>query len=121
MEIHVIEQLNVALKTIVPFAPVQLALLAIHLSDVSWSHHRRSPNVLTIMNARHQKHVLIKRAVIHAPNVTHALSMLNVEQYNTIQPAIVQLDGPVIPKISVTNVSYSSISRNNQFLSMDTQ
>lgn len=61
-----------------------------------------------IMNAQHRKHVSIKCAEIHAPNVIHAVNMLNVALYNIIQPATVQLDGPEIHKFNVTNVSYLS-------------
>lgn len=58
------------------------------------------------MSAQHRKLVLIKRAVILAPNVIHVLNTPNVEQYNIIRPAIAQLDGPEIHKFNVTNVSY---------------
>lgn len=69
------------------------------------------------MSVQHRKLVSTKHAVIRVLNAIHAPNMLNVEQYNIIQPVTVHLDGPEIHKFNVINVSFFIICINyNQFL-----
>lgn len=62
-------------------------------------------NVRVTANVQPPKLASINYAVIHVLNEIHAFKMLSVEPVNIIQRVFVQLDGPVIHKSNVTNVS----------------
>lgn len=78
-------------------------------------------------NVQHPKLASISYAVNHALKGIHAFKMLSAEQFNIIQRAFVPLDGPVIHKYNVTNVStlylgkFSSESFNIKYFSMNFQ
>lgn len=62
-------------------------------------------NALAIVIVHRRRLVSIKFAEIHVLNEIHAVKMLNVEQFNIIQPVTVHQDGLVIHKFNATNVS----------------
>lgn len=104
MEIHVIAQLNVAHKTIEPFAHVQLVISVIHSTIAIWSPFDKRHNVFLIQNVLHPRHVSIKCVKIHVLNAIHVSKTRNAVLYNTIQLVIAQPDGLAIHRINATNV-----------------
>lgn len=105
MEIHAVEQLNAVQIIIELFARAHQDTLVIHLSIAISNQVRRHRNARVTANVQHPKLASINYAVIPALIEIHASKTLSAEPFNTIQRVFAPLDGPVIHKYNVTNVS----------------
>lgn len=105
MGIHAVEQLNAVQIIIEPFALAHQDTLVIHLLIAISNQVRRYRNAGVTTNVQHPKLASISYAVIHALKEIHASKMLSAEPFNITQHAFAPLDGPVIHKYNVTNVS----------------
>lgn len=105
MEIHAVEQLNAVQIIIELFAYVHQDTLVIHLLIAISNQVWRYRNARVTANVQHLKLASISYAVILALKEIHASKMLSAAPINIIQHAFARLDGPVIHKYNVTNVS----------------
>lgn len=107
MVIHVHPQLNVQFKMVEHYVNVLLITLEIHLEIALRNNHLpNSLNVEATMIVPQHYLALMLNVEIHAQNVIHVHRMQIVEFHYIVHCAIVQLDGVVIHKLSVINVSY---------------